>query len=255
MSLKQLFNGNEDKTQVSEHIENNEDETANAEDDEAVTQRELAKAIRNANSDFERADDKLEAYKEKMQTLLEQGSQTENSDKRRMLALLIRQVKQRAAVMNLKQQASLRDLFKYTLQKEVQDIEDMLEDELNRESPMDEFEDSTDEFVAQFNQVAASVHSQTEEMNDVLQELSTSVSGAKTSMSVDTLPEEEQMDRIAEEEIDIDQLELDIEEDLVEGSSGEFLKGENSPFDQFDHGDGEFAEKDGAKDLATSLAE
>lgn len=256
MSLKDLIPGNESDDEElfkQEEADSDAADDGSTDEDSSLSQRELAKLIRDSNQDFEQADEKREAYQEKIQKLLEKGSQTENSDQRRVLALLIRQMKQRAAVMDLKQQASLRDLFKYTLEKEVQDIHTMLEDELNRESPMDEFQDTTDEFTEQFDQVAASVQSEINEMNGVMSDLSASVEGAQTQMVGETLPEEEQMDRIAEEELDVEEIELDIDPQESHDSSGEFLNSEGFDDENFDEAAEEFFDDSENGDLAASL--
>ena len=256
MPLKDLIPGSEsDDEELFKQDEADSDaaDDGSTDEDSSLSQRELAKLIRDSNQDFEQADEKREAYQEKIQKLLEKGSQTENSDQRRVLALLIRQMKQRAAVMDLKQQASLRDLFKYTLEKEVQDIQTMLEDELNRESPMDEFQDTTDEFTEQFDQIAASVQSEINEMNGVMSDLSASVEGAQTQMVGETLPEEEQMDRIAEEEIEVDEIELDIDPQEAHDSSGEFLSSEGFDDGNFDEATEEFLDETEDGNLAASL--
>ena len=179
--------------------------------DSGLSDRELRKEIRQANQEFEKADSKLEQFRANARELLRKGSQAESSDKRKTLALLVRQVKQRAAVMKLKQQAALRDLFKYTLQKEVQSIQEMLEEELNRESPMDKLDVDSDEFTEEFDEVAASIKAQTEEMTEMLQEVSNSVEEDSTDFALETFPEEEQMDSIAEEHKTEEEIEFDVE--------------------------------------------
>lgn len=182
-------------------------------DDSELSERQLRKRIRQANTEFEKADNRLKTFRKKAHEFLVKGSEANRDDKQKMLGLLVRQIRQRAAVMKLKQQTALRDLFEYTLQKEVQSIQEMLRQELNRESPMDHLEIDSDEFTEEFNEVAASVQAQTEEMTEMLQEVSNSVKGADAELALDTFPEEEEMDRIAKAKVDSaeDAMEFDVE--------------------------------------------
>ena len=229
-------------------------------EDTDLSERELRQRIRQANKEFETADGKLEAFREKARKLLIKGGGTESSDKRKTLALLVRQLKQRAAVMKLKQQAALRDLFKYTLQKEVQGIQEMLREELNRESPMEHLDIDSDEFTEEFDEVAASVQAQTEEMTEMLQEVSNSVEGASTDLALDTFPEEEEMDRIAEAEADAadDEMEFDVElENSDHRQSSRTSDGSGMELDLEEAAGGSVAadtDEDDDDDLARSLA-
>lgn len=250
MSITDLISGRDadDEAQTNQGDSTDGDQEAAA-GAAGLSDRELKQRIGTANTEFEQAEKKRTAYQEKIQELLKAGSQSENQKERRYIAMRIRQMKQRAAVMDLKQQSSLRDLFKYTLENEVQDIQEMLHDELNRESPMDEFDVSSGEFTEQFDQIAASVHSEITEMNDVLKDLSTSVEGAESTIVNDALPEEEQMDRIAEDELDAEEVELNIDPDGDSEGSGEFL--ESDAFDGAAEDLCDDSEEDG---LAASLA-
>jgi chromosome segregation ATPase len=229
-------------------------------EDTDLSERELRKRIRQANKEFETADGKLDAFREKVRKLRIKGSEAERSDKRKTLALFIRQVKQRAAVMKLKQQTALRDLFKYTLQKEIQSIQEMLREELNRESPMEHLDIDSDEFTKEFDEVAASVQAQTEEMTEMLQQVSNSVEGASTDLALDIFPEEEEMDRIAEAEADAadDEMELDVElEDSDHRQSSVTSDGSEMKLDLGEAAGGSAAadtDEDDDDDLARSLA-
>lgn len=267
MGLSQLFGtGGEqdDPPESSNEADASSDTQAPFADelgDSNLSERELRKEIRQANQEFEKADSKLEAFRKKARELLAKGSQAESSDKRKTLALLVRQVKQRAAVMKLKQQAALRDLFKYTLQKEVKSIQEMLEEELNRESPMDKLDVDSDEFTEEFDEVAASVKAQTEEMTEMLQEVSSSVEGDNMDFALETFPEEEEMDRIAEENVVEEEMEFDVEPE--EPDAGDTVSGVDIPDAEggvvdaaTDGGDGavENGDDDDDDDLARSLA-
>ena len=182
------------------------DRTADAPPD----RRELRRRALETERRIDRAQERIGEHQRRYREELQAGAMTDSPSERRVHAITARFEKFKLKIQEIERMQALKDFTQLTFAMESQTIESMVADIGSSQITSAALQESG-ELPGMIDELVVGLKTDLGEMDDIMSIVDMDISG----IGIQATEEEAIMDRLAAEEIDLDDLELDLEVETV----------------------------------------